>query len=57
MIKDHFVCNECDSEFNLAYNEDLVEGLPTFCPWCAAYITEEEELSDDYVGEFDEEEE
>lgn len=57
MIKDHFVCNECESEFDLKYNDELVEGLPTFCPWCCAYISEEEENLDDYVGDDDEEEE
>lgn len=42
MKKEHFICSECESEFFINYKEDLVEGLPSFCPWCAEYISEDE---------------
>lgn len=59
MVTTKFFCEECEVNFTLKYNEDLVEGPPCFCPWCSAYISEEEipepdMFEDDYETEEDE---
>jgi DNA replicative helicase MCM subunit Mcm2 (Cdc46/Mcm family) len=43
----HHVCNECDSEFTIKYQEDKTESDPTYCPFCGEYLIETEERIDD----------
>nr|QMP83742.1 MAG: hypothetical protein [Caudoviricetes sp.] len=47
------VCDDCDSEFNLSFNENLVkEHEDIFCPFCGTQIeTIEEDIpeEEDYL--------
>jgi uncharacterized Zn finger protein (UPF0148 family) len=49
------VCDDCDSEFNLSFNENLVkEHEDIFCPFCGAQIeTVEEDIpeEEDYLSQ------
>ena len=41
------LCDECNSEFTLKYDEEIVESDPIHCPFCATYLLELEENDDD----------
>ena len=57
MITTRFVCEECEMTFTLKYNEELAESPPCFCSWCASYLSEEENTSeDDYEDDYETEE-
>lgn len=44
----HHICDSCDSEFTIKYNEELCEDDPQYCPFCSSYILlESDELQDD----------
>jgi len=43
----HHLCDECNSEFTLKYDEEIVESDPLHCPFCGTYILELEENDDD----------
>jgi len=43
----HHVCSECDSEFTIKYDTENCDDDPRFCPFCAQYILETEEIEDD----------
>ena len=32
------VCDSCESEFTLKYNEELCDDDPIYCPFCSEYI-------------------
>jgi uncharacterized protein with PIN domain len=32
------LCDECNSEFTLKYDEEIVESDPLHCPFCGTYI-------------------
>lgn len=32
------VCDNCESEFTLRYNEELCDDDPIYCPFCSEYI-------------------
>ncbi len=32
------VCDSCESEFTLTYNEELCDDDPIYCPFCSEYI-------------------
>ena len=34
----HHVCDSCDSEFTIKYNEEKCEDDPIYCPFCSEYI-------------------
>lgn len=34
----HHICDSCDSEFTIKYNEDACEDDPIYCPFCSEYI-------------------
>jgi len=36
----HHICDNCSSEFIIKYYEDDVEDSPSYCPFCAEYILE-----------------
>jgi DNA-directed RNA polymerase subunit RPC12/RpoP len=42
------VCEDCNSEFTIKYDEDICEDDPIYCPFCSSYILlESDELQDD----------
>jgi DNA-directed RNA polymerase subunit RPC12/RpoP len=43
----HHTCPECDSEFNIKYEEENTEDDPSFCPFCCSHIFELEEQEED----------
>lgn len=47
MTKLQRTCDECDSKFTIQYDENLCEDDPTFCPFCASYLIDEEDTSSD----------
>ena len=45
------ICENCDSEFSLSFNENLVkEHEEIFCPFCSSLI---ESVEEDVRDEFD----
>lgn len=40
------VCDNCESEFTIKYNEELCEDDPIYCPFCSEYILLEGDNSD-----------
>lgn len=45
------ICDNCDSEFSLSFNENLVkEHEEVFCPFCGGII---ESIEEDLQEEFD----
>ena len=36
-------CENCDTEFRITYNEEYAEDKPTFCPFCAEMIIDQDE--------------
>lgn len=56
LIKQKYVCEDCDGEYTIVYDDDVCDGGPTYCPWCAEYITQEENLKkSDFDDELDDE--
>lgn len=48
------LCENCDSEFNISFNENLVkEHEEIFCPFCGAQIEtiEEDVIEEDFIQE------
>ena len=42
-------CSDCDSNFKIEYDELSCEDSPQYCPFCSAYILEDDmEQDDDY---------
>lgn len=42
-------CSECESKYNIQFDEEICEDNPTFCPFCGTYIQESEmEQDEDY---------
>lgn len=55
-------CSECESSFEIVYEEELVsEDLPCFCPFCGEKIEEvmeeeyDEDDSDDLIKDWQDE--
>ncbi len=45
--KEHFI--ECGAEFSvIGHNEEVVDLLPTHCPYCGAELPQYEEYNDEY---------
>jgi len=40
-------CENCEAEFKLIYDEESAPDIPTYCPFCSEYITQESENSDE----------
>lgn len=55
-LKVKFVCNDCDVDFIIQYNSDLVEDSPHFCPFCCSYIEEDNEKDEESL-DYEEDEE
>lgn len=47
MKKLNHYCENCDSTFQILYEEDKVGDDPHFCPICSEYIIEDSEEADD----------
>lgn len=43
----HHVCENCGSDFVIKYDDTLCESDPLHCPFCAEYIVDPEEVSDE----------
>ncbi len=44
----HHICDDCNSEFTIKYNEEACDDDPIYCPFCSSYILlEGDELQDD----------
>jgi len=42
-------CENCESSFEIAYNENLVsDDTPSFCPFCGEAI---EDIQEEYIDE------
>lgn len=54
MSKLQHTCDECDSKFTLHYDENLCEDDPTYCPFCASYLLDEDTVSSEEYIEDDE---
>ena len=49
MILNH-ICESCDSEFTLNYDDLVCEDAPSYCPFCGDYLDVDE---DDFENEED----
>ena len=48
MTKLNHICNDCNSEFSITYDENICEDDPIYCPFCSSYILlENDELRSD----------
>jgi hypothetical protein len=48
MANKHHICEECESEFTINYDEKQTEDSPHYCPFCCYMILEiEESFSED----------
>jgi DNA replicative helicase MCM subunit Mcm2 (Cdc46/Mcm family) len=43
----HHTCDNCDSEFTVKYDEELVDDKPQFCPFCSELLIDFEKVEDD----------
>jgi transcription initiation factor IIE alpha subunit len=41
------ICEQCDSEFTIKYNEETTETDPSFCPFCGEMLVEYDVGDDD----------
>lgn len=49
MVSVKHKCSDCDSKYQIQYDEVNCEDSPTYCPFCSAYILEEDvEQDEDY---------
>lgn len=39
-IEEEIHCEYCDSEFEIAYNENAVDGKLNLCPFCGEHLEE-----------------
>ncbi len=44
----HHICDDCNSEFTIKYNEEACDDDPIYCPFCSSYILlENDEIQTD----------
>ena len=43
----HHTCDNCDSEFTVKYDEELVDDKPQFCPFSSELLIDFEKVEDD----------
>lgn len=36
----HIVCEHCELEFKVLYDEQLIEETPDYCTFCGGYVAE-----------------
>jgi DNA replicative helicase MCM subunit Mcm2 (Cdc46/Mcm family) len=41
------ICDNCDSEFVIKYDEEQTDSDPGFCPFCAEMIVDVDNLDED----------
>lgn len=41
------ICDNCDSDFSIHYDDLECEDSPHYCPFCGEYIIESDDLIDD----------
>ena len=44
MVTREFICDACDEEFELSWND---EHIVRYCPFCGEFLDEEDEDEDD----------
>lgn len=42
MITLKHLCDACDSEFSISYDDMKCEDSPSMCPFCGEYLLEED---------------
>ncbi len=47
MSTKHHVCDNCNSEFKIKYDESQCESDPIYCPFCSEYMIETDDYGDD----------
>jgi DNA-directed RNA polymerase subunit RPC12/RpoP len=47
MTSNQYVCEDCESEFIIKYDEEVCESDPLHCPFCSAYLLDSGELNID----------
>jgi hypothetical protein len=47
MSTKHHVCDNCNSEFKIKYDETQCESDPIYCPFCSEYMIETDDYGDD----------
>jgi len=40
----HHICDNCNSEFLIKYHDESVEDTPSYCPFCAEYIIDIDDI-------------
>lgn len=40
-------CENCESQYKIVYDDEVVADQPQFCPICAEYILDESEDADE----------
>lgn len=40
-------CESCDSKFSISFDELETDSDPSYCPFCASYIIDNDETDDD----------
>jgi DNA replicative helicase MCM subunit Mcm2 (Cdc46/Mcm family) len=43
----HHICDNCDSDFTVKYDEEYVEDSPQFCPFCGEFLIDFEKIEDE----------
>lgn len=43
----HQICDNCDSDFTIKYDEESVEDSPQFCPFCGEILIDFEKIEDE----------
>lgn len=56
-VKLNITCHECDNHFQIQYDDELAESIPTFCPFCCEYISEDDESEEYDQEEYEDDEE